>query len=87
MSTISDSHRRRLQRDPFAPVRVEGDGAEEPPYLLSALMFRSIAPQIPPTTFEPTDVASHNAKSAAAAGWNNPVMNDYDNYDHVIASS
>jgi hypothetical protein len=80
--TFTQDLRERL-RSEGAPVPVVDEQTQQKYYLISADQFEAIRPLLADVPFQPRELYPLTAKTAAAAGWENPVMDDYDRYDEL----
>lgn len=83
MSFLSESDRQQLTSDAFRPIPKIDDQTKRRFYLISSMFFEHVKPLIPASSVETWEFASQNAKTAAAAGWDDPLMSVYDNYDEA----
>ena len=81
MPSLSDSHRQLLDRDALRPIHMVDDETHLEYYVISTAFFEQIRPLIPDERFESHELAPLVAKTAAAAGWDDPAMDIYNHYD------
>ena len=81
MSTISEQQRQELQAHAGAPIEVVDDREQKVYYLISADQFNRVRALFTEDDFDPREMYPLIAKTAGAAGWNNPEMDAYDHYD------
>lgn len=81
MLPLSDPQRQLLDEDALRPVQIIDDETKRVYYVISSDLFEQIRPLIPDTTFELRELAPQLAKTATAAGWDDPVMAAYDHFD------
>jgi hypothetical protein len=81
MSTISDQQRQELQAHPGRPVEVIDEQNHKVYYLIPADQFDKVRALLTEEEFNPREMYPLIAKTAGAAGWNDPEMDAYDQYD------
>ena len=81
MVTLSENQRQVLKAESGRPVPVVDEQTQRVYYLISAEQFEQIRALLPDEEFSPRELYPQIAKTAAAAGWNDPLMDDYDHYD------
>jgi hypothetical protein len=79
--TLSTQQRQSLETDARPPVPVVDEQGQMLYYLLSAEQFEKVRALLVEEEFDPRDVYPLIAKTAGEAGWNDPAMDAYDNYD------
>ena len=65
------------------PVRVIDERTQQIYYLISAEQFERLSSLLAEDAFRPQEMYPHISKTAAAAGWTDPMMDDYDRYDEL----
>ncbi|MEI8019308.1 MAG: hypothetical protein WCH39_13975 [Schlesneria sp.] len=63
------------------PVRVIDERTRQIYYLISAEQFERLSSLLAEEEFRPQEMSPLISKTAAAAGWADPMMDDYDRYD------
>jgi hypothetical protein len=81
MSTISDQQRLELQAHSGGPIEVVDEREQKLYYLISADQFNKVRALLTDDEFNPREMYPLIAKTAGAAGWNEPEMDAYDQYD------
>lgn len=83
MSLLTDTDRQLLDGDALRPIPKIDDQTQLPFFVVSAQFVERIEPLIPSIDVQTWEFASQNAKTAAAAGWTDPLMSAYDHYDEA----
>lgn len=78
---LSDQIRRALQAEQGQPVKLVDEQTERVYYVISAEQFETIQAMYDHGEFHPRELYPLISKAAAAAGWDQPVMEEYNNYD------
>jgi hypothetical protein len=81
MSILSEQQREELRSQDGSPVAVLDEQSQKVYYLISAEEFERVRPLLMDEEFKPSEFYPLIAKTAWEAGWNDPVMDAYDNYD------
>jgi hypothetical protein len=81
MSTLTDQQREELRCREGLPVAVLDEQSQKVYYLISADEFERLRPLLMEEGFRPRELYPLIAKTAAEAGWGDPAMDAYDNYD------
>jgi hypothetical protein len=83
MVTLSETQRQVLEAESGRPVPVVDEQTQRVYYLISAEQFEQIRALLPDEEFNPRELYPQIAKTAGAAGWNDPLMDAYDHYDEA----
>ena len=65
------------------PVRVIDERTQQIYYLITAEQFERLSSLLAEEEFRPQEMYPLISKTAAAAGWADPTMDDYDRYDEL----
>lgn len=84
---LTDQQRQVLEADPGQPVPVVDEQTRRVYYLISAEQFETVKSLFTEEPFEPREMYPLTAKTAGDAGWNDPAMDVYDDYDAHRTSS
>jgi hypothetical protein len=77
VATLSEEQRRLVKETPDSPIRLVDHDTSREYVLLRAEDFDRLAGE----DYRLTDTYEAQFRSAFAAGWDDPVMDEYDNYD------
>jgi hypothetical protein len=80
-TVLSEQERQALQSAGGQPVQVVDPETQRVYYLIPGEQYERIRALIMEDEFEPRELHPLIAKTAGEAGWNDPIMNDYDRYD------
>jgi hypothetical protein len=69
------------------PVPVVDEQTQRVYYLISAEQFEQIRALLPDEDLSPRELYPQIAKTAGAAGWNDPLMDVYDHYDEAFPAT
>jgi hypothetical protein len=78
---LSDQQRAALDAEGGAPVPVVDERTQQVYYLVAADQFERLRALLSADVVDPREMYPLIAKTAGEAGWNDPLMDDYDNYD------
>ena len=78
---ITDQMRQALDAERGQPVKVIDEKSTQVYYVISAEQFEAVRALFPEGEFSPRELYPLISKTAAEAGWTNPDMDVYDNYD------
>jgi hypothetical protein len=78
---ITDQIREALKAEHGAPVQVVDEQTRRVYYVISAEQFEAVRALIADGEFDPREAYPLIAKSAGDAGWADPAMDAYNNYD------
>ncbi len=78
---ITDQMRQALDAEQGQPVRIVDEKTNQVYYVISAAQFETIRSLLSDGEFHASEAYPLIAKTAAAAGWDDPAMDAYDNYD------
>ncbi len=81
MSTLSDDQRQDLLTHQGSPVPVVDEKTKKVYYLISSDQFERVRALLVEEEFDAREIYPLIAKTAGDAGWNDPAMDVYDNYD------
>ena len=83
--------RQAIAAHPGQPVKIIDDVTMQVYYMISSEQFEAVLAQLAKGEFQPQELYPLIAKTAAEAGWADPAMDVYDNYDehrhHNLAGS
>ena len=85
VAALSEQQRNLLVAEPDQPVTVVDEQTQRVYYLISAEQFDRIRSVLSEEDFHPREAYSLIAKSAAEAGWADPLMDAYDDYEQAHA--
>ena len=80
-SPLSEQQRMALLASPGNPLPVVDTETKDLYYLISATAFEKVRALLSLDEFSPAELYPLIAKTAAAAGWDDPAMDVYDEYD------
>lgn len=83
MVTLTESQRQAIETLGGEPVQLLDQQSQKVYYLISAEQFEQVRGLLRPDPFAPRELYPLIAKAAAAAGWADPQMDDYDRYDEL----
>jgi hypothetical protein len=78
---LTDEMREAVQQRAGRPVAVEDEQTHVQYVLLPLQIYRQLQADFTDESFDPTDAYSAQSLTAGAAGWDDPEMSIYDNYD------
>lgn len=78
---VTNEIRQALQLHNGGPVRIVDEQTQRDYFVISAEQFQAVSALFTAEEFEPRELYPLIAKAAALAGWDDPAMDDYDNYD------
>ena len=78
---LTEQMRLALDAERGQPVKIVDDQTNRVYYVISAEQFAAVQALFADGNFEPREAYPLIAKTASAAGWDDPSMDDYDNYD------
>jgi hypothetical protein len=73
--------RQALEAGNGNPVRLVDEQTRRVYYVISAEQFEAVQALLQEGEFSPREMYSLISKTAAAAGWDDPAMDDYNHYD------
>ncbi len=79
--TVTEQMRQALQAEHGRPVKLVDEQTSLIYYVISAEMFETVRALMTDAEFNPREMYPLLAKAAAAAGWDDPIMDACDNYD------
>jgi hypothetical protein len=79
--TITDQMRQALDAEGGQPVKIVDEKTSKVYYVISAAQFETMRALFVDGEFQPREAYPLIAKTATEAGWDDPVMDAYDNYD------
>ena len=85
VAALSEQQRNLLVAEPDEPVTVVDEQTQRVYYLISAERFERMRSLHSAEDFDPRDAYPLIAKTAAEAGWADPLMDAYDNYEQAHA--
>ena len=77
---ITDQMRQALDAEHGQPVKIVDERTSQVYYVISAAQFETMRALFAEGEFEPREAYPLIAKTAAEAGWADPVIDAYDNY-------
>lgn len=78
---ITDQIRQALDAEHGQPVKIVDEQTSRIYYVISAEQFETVRALFAEGDFDPRETYSLIAKTAGKAGWDDPAMDVYDNYD------
>ena len=85
VAVLSEQQRQVVEAESGCPVPVVDENNNRVYYLISAELFEKLRPLIAKDDFQPGELYPLIAQTAADAGWSDPLMDAYDNYDEAYA--
>ena len=83
MVTLSESQRQVLEAQAGQPVPVIDELTQKVYFLITAEQFETVRTLFTDEPFSPRELYPLTARTAAEAGWNDPLMDAYDQYDEL----
>ncbi|NLF73537.1 MAG: hypothetical protein GX575_31250 [Candidatus Anammoximicrobium sp.] len=80
-SYVTDQMRQALEAGEGSPVRLVDELTRRVYYVISAEQFEAVRALLAEGEFSPRELYPLISKTAAAAGWDDPMMDAYDRYD------
>ena len=81
MPTLTDQMRQALESEHGQPLKLFDEQTSRVYYVISAEQFEAVRALFSDDEFDPREAYPLMAKVAGEAGWNDPLMDAYDNYD------
>ena len=81
MTNLNDEQRQALFEHQGSPVPILDEQTQQVYYLISADQFEKVCALLAEEEFDPREMYPLIAKTAAEAGWADPIMDEYDHYD------
>jgi hypothetical protein len=78
---ITDQMRQALEAEHGHPVKLVDEQTSRVYYVISAEMFEVVRALFTDAEFDPREMYPLMSKVAGDAGWDDPIMDAYDNYD------
>ena len=78
---ITDDLRQVLDAERGQPVKIVDEQTSRVYYVISAEQFEAVRALFAEDEFAPRELYPLISKTAWEAGWNDPQMDDYDDYD------
>ncbi|MCE9556885.1 MAG: hypothetical protein K8T91_26355 [Planctomycetes bacterium] len=78
---LSDQQRAALKAEGGSPISVLDEQTSRVYYLVSEDQYARIRGMLTADEFDPREAYPLIAKTAGAAGWDDPIMDEYNNYD------
>lgn len=79
--TLTPEQQQALIAEPNQPLQLVDDQGVRKWYVISAEQYSVIKSLFEEDEFDPREFYPHIAKTAAAAGWADPMMDVYDSYE------
>lgn len=79
--TLTAEQQQALFAEPNQPLQLVDDKGTRTWYVISAEQYQAMQSVFSETEFRPEELAPLIAQAAADAGWADPLMDGYDNYD------
>src|SRR5437868_100919 len=79
--TLTPEQQQALTAEPNQPLQLVDDKGTGKWYVISEQQYKAVQPLIEEDKFDPREFYPLIAKTAAAAGWADPMMDVYDNYE------
>jgi hypothetical protein len=83
VAALSEQERNVLVAEPDQPVTVVDEQTQQVYYLIPAEQFDRLRSFLSDEVFQPSEAYPLIAKTAAEAGWADPLMDAYDNYEQA----
>ena len=80
-TVLSEQERQALENAGGQPLQVVDPDTQRVYYLISGEQYEKIRALLVEEEFDPRELYPLIAKTAGEAGWNEPMMDDYDRYD------
>jgi hypothetical protein len=80
---LTDELRQALESPDGEPVRLVDEQTRRVYYVISSELFEAAQALLSTEPFDPREMYPLIARTAAAAGWDDPSMDDYDRYDEL----
>ena len=81
MNPLTDQQRVDLHAYGGAPVPVVDEQTQQVYYIISSVQFERLRALLVTDEFDAREMYPLIAKTAADAGWSDPIMDEYDHYD------
>ena len=78
---ITDQIRQALAKERGKPTKIVDEKTSSVYYVISEQQFETVRALFAHGEFDPREAYPLTAKTAGEAGWDNPAMDAYDNYD------
>jgi len=78
---LTEQIRQALDAERGQPVKIVDEQTSRIYYVISAEQYEAVQALLADGDFDPRDAYALISKSAGEAGWNDPSMDVYDNYD------
>ena len=79
--TLTAEQEQAILAHPNQPLQLVDKARANTWYVISAEQYEAIRTAFSDSEFRPEELAPLIAQAAADAGWADPIMDDYDNYD------
>lgn len=79
--TLTSEQQQALLANSDQPLRLIDDAGTRTWYVISEQQYAVVKPLFEEDKFDPREFYPLIAKTAAEAGWADPIMDAYDNYD------
>lgn len=78
---LTDQMRQALEAGKGSPLRLVDEQTRRVYYVISAEQYEAVQALLAEGEFNPPELYPLISKTAAAAGWDDPIMDAYDRYD------
>ena len=78
---LTEQIRQALDAERGQPVKIVDEQTSRIYYVISAEQFETVRALFAEGDFDPREIYPLISKTAGEAGWNDPAMDVYDNYD------
>ena len=82
-TVLSEQERQALRSAAGQPVQVVDPDTQRVYYLISGEQYETVRALLAENEADPREMYPLITKTAGEAGWNEPIMDDYDRYDEL----
>ena len=80
---LTEAQRQIVQSGTGFPVEVIDEQTRQVYYLITSAQFEQVQAILAGDPHDPRELYPLTSRTAAEAGWNDPLMDDYDRYDEL----
>jgi hypothetical protein len=80
---LTEAQRQIVQSGDGFPVEVIDEQTQQVYYLITSAQFERVQALLAADPHDPSELYPLISRTAADAGWNDPLMDDYDRYDEL----
>ena len=84
---LTEAQRQIVQSGAGFPVEVVDEQTRQVYYLITSAQFERLQALLAEDLHDPRELYPLISRTAAEAGWNDPLMDDYDRYDELRSPS